>query len=100
MTDEQREWTRAREGLTAAVMGLGFPAELGDEIAKNLGSPKAMNRMISYLHYAKPQKVELVVDEMLAIQSVISAWRRKKAGQEANARYNEFLNYGPGGEKD
>ena len=59
-----------------------------------LGSPKAMERMISYLHYVKPNKAELIVDEALAICSEIDAWRNKKAAEEANARYNEMLNYG------
>ena len=36
----------------------------------------------------------MVVDEMLAIRSEIDAWREKKASEEANARYNEILNYG------
>ena len=31
---------------------------------------------------------------MLAIRSEIDAWKEKKAGEEANARYNEMLYYG------
>ena len=77
-----------------AVESLGFPAELGEAIAKYLGSPKAMERMIAYLHYVKPESEELVVDEMIAIRSEIDAWREKKASEEANARYNEMLYYG------
>ena len=75
---------------------VGFPAELGEAIAKHLGSPKAMDRMISYLRYVKPKTEELVVDEMLAIRSEIDAWKEKKASEEANARYNEMLYYGFG----
>ena len=70
---------------------LQLQLRLGDEIAKNLGSPKAMWRMISYLDKVKPESVELVVDEMLAIRTEIEAWRSKKASEEANARYNEML---------
>ncbi len=40
--------------------------------------------------------MELIVDEMLAICSEIDAWKEKKASEEANARYNEMLNYGLG----
>lgn len=86
------EWISARNELVNSIVRLGFPEELGDEIAKNLGSPKAMQRMNSYLYYVKPDKVELVVDEMLAIKSEIDAWKEKKASQEANEKYNEFLN--------
>lgn len=54
-----------------------------------LGSLKAMERMISYLHNVKPNKAELIVDEALAICSDIDRCRDKKAAEEANARYNE-----------
>ncbi|MBR3039635.1 MAG: hypothetical protein IKI20_03130 [Lachnospiraceae bacterium] len=80
--------------MTDALVALGHPAELADELAKNLGSPKAMSRMTTYLQYVKPTKVELVVDEMLAICSDIQAWKDKKASEEANARYNMVLNEG------
>ena len=91
---EQRLWAKTRDDLVRAVESLGFPAELGEAIAKYLGSPKAMERMIAYLHYVKPESEELVVDEMIAIRSEIDAWREKKASEEANARYNEMLYYG------
>ena len=89
-------WARTRDELVRAIEELGFPAELGEAIAKHLGSPKAMERMIAYLNNVKPKSEELVVDEMLAIrsESEIDAWREKKASQQANARYNEILYYG------
>ncbi|MCC6094843.1 MAG: hypothetical protein LIV24_07490 [Eubacterium sp.] len=94
MTKEQRLWSRTRDDLVHAMKDLGFSEELGEMAAKHLGSPKAMERMISYLHYEKPKSEELVVDEMLAIRSEIDAWREKKAAEEANARYNEMQYYG------
>ena len=96
MFSNQKLWARTRDELVQAVKSLGFSAELGEAIAKHLASPKAMERMISYLHYVKPKSEELVVDEMLAIRSEIDAWREKKASQEANALYNEMLFYGLG----
>ena len=59
-----------------------------------------INEMIAYLHYVKPRKAELIVDEMLAICSDIDVWKKKKAVEEANARYNEMLYYGIGGGED
>ncbi|MBQ9063746.1 MAG: hypothetical protein IJ121_13165 [Eubacterium sp.] len=94
MNTNQRQWSRARDELVQAVEALGFPAELGELIAKHLGSPRAMERMISYLEYVKPGNEELIIDEMLAIRSEIDAWKEKKASEEANARYNEILYYG------
>lgn len=96
MTADQREWARARDELVRSVVSLGFPEELGMEIAKALGSPKAMQRMNAYLCNVKPASAELVVDEMLAIRSDINRWKDKKAAEEANAAYNDILNYGLG----
>ena len=100
MTENQRLWNQTKNNLVRAVEDLGFPADLGDMIAKNLGSPKAMDRMIAYLHHVKPKKAELVVDEMLAIKSEIDAWKSKKASEEANISYNELLYFGLGAEED
>lgn len=85
------EWNRTRDRLVAEIKKLGFREDLGYAVAKNLGRPKAMERMISYLVNVKPRKEELLIDEMLAICSEIEAWKEKKASQEANARYNEML---------
>lgn len=92
-------WRSARDELVGAITALGFPKELGSEVAKNLGSPKAMERMTVYLRTVKPKKAELVVDEMLAIMSEIEAWREKKSSREANAAYNEMMYYGLGGDE-
>ena len=87
-------WSKSREELVYTVTGLGFPAELGEAMAKQLGSPKAIDRMTDYLNYERPTNVNMVVDDMLAICSEIDAWREKKAGIESNVKYNELLNYG------
>ena len=94
MTTNRELWVRTKDELVRSVERLGFPAELGVAVAKHLGSPKSMERMISYLDYVKPKSEELIVDEMLAIRSEVDAWKEKKASEAANARYNEILNYG------
>ena len=90
--DNRMEWAGSRDELVNAIIHLGFPDELGIEIAKQLGSPNAMNRMLGYLYNVKPRSAELVVDEMLAICSDIDAWKEKKSSEEANVYYNEMLN--------
>ena len=100
MTDSQKEWVRAKDLLVDAIVRLGFPEELGEQVAKMLGSPKAMERMRAYLYNVKPKQAELIVDEALAICSDIERWRDKKAAEEANMRYNEILYYGLGTEED
>ena len=89
---DRTEWMIERDRLVRAVKSLGFPPELGEQIAKQLGGPKAIRRMTSYLGQTKPRSAEEIVDEMLAICSDIAAWRRKKECEESNARYNEMLN--------
>ena len=100
MDDNKKIWLYSRDNLMKAIRSLGFPDELGDAIVKNLGSPKAMDRMTSYLVNVKPTTPELVVDEMLAIRSDIETWKAKKDSLEANAKYNEILNYGLGNEEE
>jgi len=88
--DNKKEWLRAKDNLVAAIGQLGFPEELGVQIAKHLGSPKAMYRMTSYLYNERPKSAEIIVDEMLAISSEIESWKAKKAAEEANAKWNEI----------
>ena len=84
-------WSKSRDELVYTLSCLGFPAELGEAMAKQLGSPKAIDRMTAYLNYMQPKNVNMVVDEMLAIRSEIDAWRDQKARIESNVVYNELL---------
>ena len=93
MTPNQYLWAQARDRLAAAVTGIGFSAELAELMANQLGSPKAIDRMISYIRQAHPRTEEMLVDEMLAICAEIETWRQKKESQEAQARYNSWLYY-------
>ena len=93
MTPNQYLWAQARDRLVAAVIGIGFSAELAELMAKQLGSPKAIDQMTSYVYQARPRTEEMLVDEMLAICAEIETWREKKESQEAQARYNARLYY-------
>lgn len=92
--DMESDWTQARDTLISAITALGFPVELGDAIARHLGSPKAILRMTAYLHCTKPNRAEEIVDEMLAIRSEIDAWKEKKNSQHASGMINAMLRYG------
>ena len=91
MTGAQKQWAQARDRLVEAVTALGFPAELAELMARQLGSPRAIERMCSYVRLAHPNSAEMLVDEMLAIQAEIEAWREKKESQEAQAGYSAWL---------
>ena len=92
MTKEQRAWAYARDRLAEAVTSLGYPEEFAGLLAKQLKSPRAIDRMTSYLYQAHPGSVEMIVDEMLAICAQIEAWREKKENREALEGYSAWLN--------
>ena len=94
MTPNQLLWSRSRDGLVRAVTTLGFSSELGDLLARELGSPKAIDRMASYVRQAHPRTEEMMVDEMLAIKAEIETWRERKEAMEAQASYNARLYFG------
>ena len=91
-TPNQRMWAQARDRLAGTITSLGFPEEFADLLAKQLGSPKAIDRMTDWLYHVRPRSVEMVVDEMLAICSDIEAWKKKKESQEAQWGYTRWLN--------
>ena len=100
MTPNQLNWSRSRDNLVRAVTSLGFSPELADLLARELGSPKAIDRMTSYVRQAKPHSEEMLVDEMPAIKAEIEAWRERKEAMEAQARYNARLYYSKWEEED
>ena len=93
-SDNTAQWGDIRRDLISALESLGYPAELGNLIAEHIGSPKGIQRMISYLYRERPEKVELIVDEMLAIKSDVNRWRELKETEQINIAYNNVLNGG------
>ena len=91
MTQTQRIWARARDELEEAVTALGYPAELAGLLAKQLRSPRAIERMTSWLYQAHPRSMEMIADEMLAICADTEAWREKAESREAQANYSAWL---------
>jgi len=92
MTPNQKMWAFSRDQLANSISSLSYPKEFADLLAKQLGSPKAIDRLASYIWQAHPDSVEMIVDEMVAIQEEIAAWREKKEYREAHERYNTWLN--------
>ena len=92
MTETQRIWATARDRLAVAVNSVGFPEELSDLLAKELKSPKAIDRMTSWIYQAHPKSLETIVDEMLAIRADIDAWIEKKESEAAQAGITIWLN--------
>ena len=80
MAPNRKIWTQARNRLAAEAVRLGYPEEFADLLARQLGSPKAID------------SVEMIVDEMLSIRAEIDAWRQKKESLDAQAGYGTWLN--------
>ena len=81
MTEYQQQWAQARDRLAAALVSTGYPAELSDIMAKQLNSPKAIDRMTVYVHHGYARNMEMLADEMLAISADAENWREKKESQ-------------------
>lgn len=92
MTPQQFIFSQARDRLVSAVTSIGFPAELGELCARQIGRPRGIDRLTSYVWNVRPKSEELLVDEMLAIAQQIQGWRDKKESEEAQFRYTLWLN--------
>ena len=89
--NHQTVWRLSRDRLVSAVTAVGFSPELGELMARQLGSPKAIDRMTAYVRHGYARNMEMLVDEMLAICADTENWREKKESQEAQAKYNAYL---------
>ena len=94
MTPNQRIWAQARDRLARTVAALGFPPELADLLAKQLQSPKSIDRMTSWMENVRPRGMETIADELLAICADRDAWREKAESREAQASYSAWLRSG------
>ena len=83
MTPQQFLFSQARDRLVSVVTSISFPAELGELCARQIGSPRGIDRLTSYIYNVRPKSEELLVDEMLAIAEQIPTWRDKKESEEA-----------------
>lgn len=81
---------QARRALVGKIMQMGYPREFGTLIADNLGTEKAMRRMISYLYQGKPHSAEEITDEMLAIVDMRSRWVEHKQSEYYNWKYYQL----------
>ncbi len=100
VTYNQRRTSMTRfESLThaliSAVTDLGYPAELGALMARNLGTVSTVERMLQYVLRVQPPTAEEMVDEMLAICEERDKWGQKKKNEYYNRKVNEWINREP-----
>lgn len=96
MNEQERNKIACRKKLIDVIVRMGYPPEFGAAIAAELGTESTMQRMIGYLHNAKPRTAEEIADEMLAICDDRDRWVQKKKAEYYNSKYNELLYYGLG----
>ena len=82
---------RLKEELIRLTVEKGYPAELGALMASNLGTESTLSRMITYLRHVTPERVEDMVDEMLAICDDRDFWMEKKKAEHYQQKYNQML---------
>ena len=87
MIDKRNEWQRSRDTLVSAMKSLGFSKELGEVIAKHLGSPKAIDRMTAYLNYVKP-RTELL---HLFVKSSVALYNKSRTGTRSTGFLNQIV---------
>lgn len=80
------------DDLCSAVTELGFPRELGELMATQLGTEKTILRMTNYVRRYQPATAEEMVDEMLAICDERDKWVQKKKNEYYNVKVNEWIN--------
>ncbi|MCF0151674.1 MAG: hypothetical protein HUJ80_09730 [Firmicutes bacterium] len=86
--------------LVDTVAAMGYPRHFGELIASSLGTEKTMDRMLSYLHAARPSSMEEIADEMLAIKEQFEGFRQKKINEYHNSKINRLLNEGLGQDEE
>ncbi|MBR4236371.1 MAG: hypothetical protein IKR85_09985 [Clostridia bacterium] len=91
MTAAQSNWAQARGGLERALVQSGFPAEFADLLARQLKSPRAIERLSAYIMHVRPRSIETIVDEALAISEEIESWRSAKDARRAQSAYSAWL---------
>lgn len=72
----------------------GYQEAFCDQITLNLNTDFTAQRMIGYLYQYENASLEDIVDEMLAILSDRERIIKKKELENANAKWNDFLNRG------
>ena len=82
----------ARDSLASALAELGYPAEFAYLLASELRSDNAISRLATYVRGARPQSMEEIVDEMLAIRELNATWRERKIAEHAQAQMTRFYN--------
>ena len=86
------EKTREYLRFMRAMRDLGFPAELAEMLAEQLGGPWSLRRMTGYLRQARPTRLEDIADELVAILEERRSIVERQISQAANAGWTEFLN--------
>lgn len=82
----------ARDKLGSALSDLGYPGEFARLLADELRSDAAIERLAGYVRSARPQTMEEIVDEMLAIRDTFARWRERKISEYAEAKLTAFYN--------
>lgn len=73
-----------KERFVEQMYQMGYPREYGLALLEILRTENMRQRMLAYLHSARPSSLEIMADEAVAIAEDNARWRAKKIGEYAN----------------
>ena len=94
MQAERNSKSPISEELYDILQKKGYSQQFSDLITRNLNTDFTAGRMIGYLSHYTNLPEEEIVDEMLAILSDRNQIMQKHEVEDANAKWNFFLNEG------
>lgn len=78
--------------LYEVMLKKGYPEPFCEQISLNLNTDWTAQRMLGYLSYFDKLPMEEIADEMLSILSDRNRIMQKHEVEEANAKWNAYLN--------
>lgn len=82
----------AKDDLVRTMQRLGYSAEFAYMISEELDTEWACSRMKSYIVQARPEHLEDIADELVAICEARAKYKNKAISEHANASYTAWLN--------
>lgn len=92
LTHAQEEHETSRAQLIRTMCALGYPRAFSEVVAQELRTSWACSRMQSYIAQARPNSLEEIADELVAIVDARERFRNKAISEKANAAYTRWLN--------
>ena len=92
MTAEDQEKRAEQRRLMQVMEDLGFPEELGEVLAAQLGGPSSLRRMTGLLLGARPMRFEPQADELVVSLEERARTEATEGPEDADGGWKESRN--------